>query len=377
MLGGAGYWLWQCKNCEGGDAQRIAATARAAGLGHALVKIADGSANYNVSVNLKAIIQALQGEGLRVYGWHYIYGDDPTAEANRAIRNIYELGVDGYVVDAEAEFKKAGKAQAARAFMQHLRASFPDLDVGLSSYRFPEMHPEFPWTAFREYASFDLPQVYWMGSHNPGAQLAQSMEQFSRLTPRLPYIPAGSAFRAINWAPTADDLVEFMTAAQAAGLPAVNFWEWAETRNHLPALWDVVAGFGYPNAETPPPDPEPEPEEGEMSDVIAQIQAIKDVFPDAVVSITVNLGGGSTPGDDPGGEPGDAPAVKYRVDTTGKGNNRVKVRPTPGAEAHDYVYQEEIVGGPGRELNGHYYIEWREGDPVIPGYVEKQYLARI
>jgi hypothetical protein len=42
MLKGKGMFIWQVQRCGGGNAQQIVAHARAAGITHVQVKVADG-----------------------------------------------------------------------------------------------------------------------------------------------------------------------------------------------------------------------------------------------------------------------------------------------------------------------------------------------
>lgn len=87
-----------------------------------LVKIADGSNSYNINsatgVDLiPTVAKAMRARSIQVWGWHYVYGYDPIGEANIAIQRIQKLGLDGYVIDAEAEYKQPGKDVAASRFM--------------------------------------------------------------------------------------------------------------------------------------------------------------------------------------------------------------------------------------------------------------------
>jgi hypothetical protein len=133
--------------------------------------------------------------------------------------------------------------------------------------------------------------------------------------------------------------------------------------------------------EPPPPDPIPIPIDGDedMATILEKIAEIKAVYPDAPVMINVNLseGTGTPPPDDGGGEP--AP-VRYRVDTTGKANTQVKVRPTPDASVGQlyFVYHNDIVGGPGRIQNEFFYVEQVNGQAANPpGWVELQWLVKL
>jgi ketosteroid isomerase-like protein len=163
---------------------------------------------------------------------------------------VRELGLDGYVIDAEAPYKAPGKAEAAQAFMAELRQGLPRATpVALSSYRYPSYHREFPWKAFLDHCDFAMPQVYWQESHNPAVQLARTLKEYGR--PELvgavrPVIPTGAAYGVGNWAATAADLHQFLAEAKRVHLPAVNFysWDWAAVPDQRD-LWDTVAQYDW------------------------------------------------------------------------------------------------------------------------------------
>jgi len=266
---GKGYFTWKLIECEGGDAQEIVETARAANLSHVLVKIADGADRYNISVDLPLIVRRLQEAGILVLGWHYTYGGvwidrfgtphyggpSPAQEALVGGQYALELGVDGYVIDAEVEYKYLEQHARAASFMRTLRAVVgPEMPVALSSYRYPSLHPQLPWVEFMTGCNINMPQVYWMMAHNPAEQLERCVAEFSAMTPRLPIIPTGATFTERGWAPTEGEVTAFLAAAERLGLEAVNFWEWSDARRRLPGLWEAVANYEY---EGTPPEPPP------------------------------------------------------------------------------------------------------------------------
>ena len=67
------------------------------------------------------VVSALRSNGIKVWGWHYIYGDNPIGEANVGIARIRQYNLDGYVIDVEKEYKATGKKAAARKFMNQIR----------------------------------------------------------------------------------------------------------------------------------------------------------------------------------------------------------------------------------------------------------------
>ena len=167
-LEGKGFYLWQILRTEGGSATAIANAAVQAGLTHVLIKIADGDHAYNLHPTTGAdlvppVLQALRDRNIEVWGWHYVYGYAPNAEADIAISRIQQLGVAGYIIDAEMQYEEPGRDAAARQFMSRLRLALPNFPIALSSFRYPTYHPAFPWQAFLERVDINMPQVYWVG----------------------------------------------------------------------------------------------------------------------------------------------------------------------------------------------------------------------
>jgi SnoaL-like domain len=254
-LRGKGYFIWKVQYCENGSSAAILNLAKQANFSHILIKVADGNYSYNLTASgadlVPPVAQALRAAGIQVFGWHYLYGDDPIGEANKAIQRIQQLHLDGYVLDVEGEYKESGKEKAAVTFMNRLRSAYPNLPVALCSYRFPSYHPQIPWKAFLERCDLNMPQVYWQSSHNPSDQLVRTINDYQSITPFRPMIPVGSAYQAGSWAATIDDVVKFMQTAQSLNLSATNFWEWTHTRQYLPAVWDAIQKYSWPSTPLP------------------------------------------------------------------------------------------------------------------------------
>jgi hypothetical protein len=279
-LQGKGFFIWKVRDCERGDVQAIASLAQSAGLSHVLIKIADANLPYNVDsrtqIDLALLLaQALRDRGIQVWGWHYVYGQDPAGEARIAIRRVQQLNLDGYVIDAEAEYKEMGKAAAARRFMRDLRQGLPNVPVALSSFRFPSLHPQLPWKEFLELCDYNMPQVYFEQAHNPDAQLRRCLREFQAMTPARPVIPTGPTYKWNGWRPTDSDISEFLRTSETLKFPALNFYSWEACRRDLPNLWDLVAQYPY---GAPPPAP--------LKDITEQyIEALNSRLPAEVVSL--------------------------------------------------------------------------------------------
>jgi hypothetical protein len=256
-LQGKGFFTWKIPGCEHGDPRKIATLAAEAGLTHLVLKVADGTGAYNGNWGetrdyISPLINELRGKDIKVYGWHYLYGNDPNGESTVAIRRIRQFNLDGYVIDVEKEYKQANKKAAAKRFMNQLRAAYPALTVALSSYRYPSLHPQVPWKEFLEHCTMNMPQVYWMKAHNPGEQLEKCVREFQRITPSRPIIPTGAAFREFGWKPTTDEVLEFMRKAKDMNLRGINFWEWAAARDgNIPGVWETIRDYPWGGTPTP------------------------------------------------------------------------------------------------------------------------------
>jgi predicted SnoaL-like aldol condensation-catalyzing enzyme len=254
-LTGKGYFIWMVKQCENGNPDRIAALAKESNLSHVLIKIADGVFPYNVNPDtevdeVKPVIEKLHEQGIAVWGWHYIYGQKPKLEADAVVIRARELGIDGFVVNAEKAYEDSGNEKAAEVYMKVIRENFGSMPIALSSYRYPSFHPNLPWAAFLEYCDYTMPQVYWVQSHNnAGEQLLRCVEQYQEISPFRPIIPTGPTFKESGWIPYKDEIVEFFQTAQQLGLSAVNFWYWDGARRYLPKFWDLVGDYPFATPE--------------------------------------------------------------------------------------------------------------------------------
>jgi len=252
-LFGKGFFTWKLPRCEEGDPDAIVATAKAANLTHLVVKVADGTVPYYGTWGdptdwVTPLVQKLHAEGLMVWGWHYIYGANPVGEANLSIKRIQQLELDGLAIDAEKEYKEPGKAEAAKRYMTQLRNTLGnEYPLALSSYRFPSLHPQIPWREFLQKCTINMPQVYWMGAHNPGAQLERCVKEFQAMSPNRPIIPTGLACIEHGFQPSPEEEQEFLETAEALNLSAVNYWMWDHARSgRMPGIWETIAEYNYP-----------------------------------------------------------------------------------------------------------------------------------
>lgn len=249
---GKGMFTWVIKDCEGGDIDAIVARAKEAQLTFLMPKIAHRSVEYTInSPYLAEFVEKCHVAGIKVIAWQYVYGTNPSAEAERAIVELAKYDYDGFVINAEVEYKN--RPTQAKEYCRKLRAAFPDLFIGLSSFRFPDYHPEFPWNEFLQYVDVNMPQVYWEQADGTAAsQLDRCIALFSDdKYIQCPIMPTGAAYTNAGWVAKPQDIVDFIERANELELDAISFWEWRYPRDRFPELWPPIAETQFGNYEEP------------------------------------------------------------------------------------------------------------------------------
>ena len=254
LLEGKGIYIWKLHRIANGNVQVMVDKAREAGLTHVIIKIADGANAYNVDLARPAT-DAFKAAGILVWGWAWLWLREPFEEAEIAAHRSQALGLDGFMVNAEYPAK--GKTREVLTYMETLRSLLPDLPLGLSSYRYPQFHRNFPWHEFLSMCDLNSPQMYWVGEE-PADCVRHSLARHHEFPFSLPIIPTGAAFGeqygSTFFRASPDEIVEFLDAIRANDLPAANFWSWDWTETNGPDLWDAIASYDWPaSVEWGPP----------------------------------------------------------------------------------------------------------------------------
>ncbi len=172
-----GMWIWRLARSDGGDPAGIKARCAQVGLDHLVIKITDGTSNFNGPL-LKPVFEALRdGSGLALWVWTYTYGRDPEGEAEAFGNRAVALQADGLVVDLEGN-RYIGNPDAAVRFMTRLRQIAPQAPIGLSSHRFPSVHQRVPIADAMAFCDSGWPQAYYLAP-NVEEQVQQSFGEWS------------------------------------------------------------------------------------------------------------------------------------------------------------------------------------------------------
>ncbi len=218
-----GMWIWYIDSSEGGDVGKIIKRAKKAKVKTLYIKSADGTSTW--SQFNKPVIQRFQRAGLKVCGWHYVYGRGPAREA-KASAAAKRRGADCFVIDAEAEYE--GNYSGADRYVRKLRArvgmKFP---VGLSTFPYAHFHPAFPYSVFLGpgAATDNLPQIYWDAIGDTVREAVGVTWMNNDLYKRKIY-PVGQTYEN----PRPKELIAFRRYAENYGT-APSWWSWQETND--------------------------------------------------------------------------------------------------------------------------------------------------
>lgn len=264
---GYGFLIWRLSNVFPPSEQ--IAVWKEIGVQWVSIKVRDYTREYNRysgSNTLEDFLIACDESGIKVGGWAFIHTTNLARQAALVSADIRDFKLDHLMVDAEENqhvypgafwksFPRSRVINCAREYMDNL--SVPDgLPVGLCSYRYPEVHQRFPFQAFLQHPRMTMinPQVYWQGSHNPGYQVAKSLNQYRKLS-SLPFYPIGAAYEEHGWAPFAQDIGEFTAVCQENFNGTYGWYRWGHAKKRK----NWLAAMKVEVEPVPEPEPEPEP----------------------------------------------------------------------------------------------------------------------
>jgi hypothetical protein len=226
-----GMWIWVLSASSGGNLSSIVSQARRYGIGTLYIKSSDGSGMW--SQFNSGVVHTLHSYGIRVCAWQFVYGNDPTLEA-QAGANAVQRGADCLVIDAEGQYEH--KYVSARTYITRLRqsigGSFP---VALAGFPYVDYHPAFPYSVFLGPggAQYSVPQMYWRDIGTSVDAVYGHTYFYNRLYLR-PIYPLGQVYNS----PPSWQLVRFRQFLGVYGAGGVSWWDWQEARTYT---WPAIS----------------------------------------------------------------------------------------------------------------------------------------
>jgi hypothetical protein len=242
---GKGMWLYQLSMSEGGDANKVVAKAKAAGLTHLYTRLGSSKKGFYAQDELDKLLPVAHAAGLKVIGWDFVYLTDPVADAIRSKAEIDYTTPDGHRIDAFSADIETGSEgvsltpEGAAAYGAKLRAlAGPNYPL-IATVPRPSPKRSFPFAEAT--AAFDAiaPMVYWQ-NRDPATDVAGAIDYLAQFN--KPILPVGQAYNGgpeggPDRDPPKEQLVAFMNTALAKGALGVSFWVW----NHAtPEQWSAI-----------------------------------------------------------------------------------------------------------------------------------------
>lgn len=254
------FFVWKLEELPA-DANETVRICKAYGIGELCIKFLDGTMKWNVPSQtydkpLLNYIAVLRANGIEVSGWGYHYPDGAGAQGDAIMERYEKLGFTVYHIDMEREWKRPyGMPKAIEALTDKLKLG--GLDVLICSYRFPSVHSELPWSKMANLEKIDgwSPQVYWIGAHNPVAQMTRCMDEYDALGNKRLFYPVGPTWAGSGWDPI-EDLPVWREFCESKSISRLYYWrlEWCIKYGRMDL---VKAATGIYNEPEPPPPPPP------------------------------------------------------------------------------------------------------------------------
>lgn len=246
-----GVWIWRLSQVEGGDLRGAVRRLSDTQTRWVTIKAGDSDA-FIIGRNeiTLAAVREFQRAGIRVLAWHFIYCRDvyhvpDITEADVALRILETPGVEGLIVDAEADCE--GEPEAAASFMRAVRAQHPNAFIAYTTFPIIGLHTTFPYLEFARYADAAMPQAYWKDlGLSPSEMILRVEEQWGRWYERWeeegftesikPVIPVAQGYDV-----SGPELAEYCDASREYGYEGLNIFRY-ETMT--PSAWNAFADCG-------------------------------------------------------------------------------------------------------------------------------------
>jgi hypothetical protein len=218
----------------------------------------------------KELVDAAHAAGIKIFGYTRSNGKNVPGEIELAAK-IYNLGADGFILDAEAEWESSRLGdkgpELAVQLCSGIKERFPNKFLGHAPFPIISKHASFPYKEFGFYCDAVMPQAYWKSIGVTPTRMVEWMdEEWDSWQSSLrgkwikaikPLAPIGQ-----GWSPTTNEIVtgeeitEFIAALNhdkhspsPGGYNGVSYWR---TDLHTKIMWKAIrtARIGHP--ETSP-----------------------------------------------------------------------------------------------------------------------------
>jgi hypothetical protein len=246
---GTGMWTYQWGETEGGDARKIVARAKSAGLTHLYVRTGTRQGGFDGGPVLKRLLPATKGTNVRVIAWDFPQLANPTADARRlaaaarfTVKGAPRVAAVAPDIETGAEGTQLSAARVT-SYLRSLRYLLPHdvAIIGVVPWPSEKRIGKYPYAKVAQWSDALAPMAYWV-NRDPGTVAGQSMKRLGVY--RKPVMPIGQAYDpridvpSLRWgSPSRADVAEFLNTVQRWGARSASLWVWQfASRDHWTAL---------------------------------------------------------------------------------------------------------------------------------------------
>lgn len=264
-----------------------------AGITDVYIKVADGPKVFTVSKkssfpawgeNLKQeLVDRLHDAGIRVWGWIFLYGNDPKGEGKIAGMQVERFGLDGMIFDQEtsADNQVTSDSNGVHTCQQYRNITDkPMILCWWALHKNPsggqQWHPDSSKTkvtpkqliaVWEPFVIAFMPMVYWgtdakkdiEGTIAAVILIQLTVSQYRELTQK-PIIPTGRSYTGDGGVAFTSAMILFAEKAMALGCAGLSWWVADQAvRVGMEHIWEAIGDI-YADVELfPTLDPSHEP----------------------------------------------------------------------------------------------------------------------
>ena len=269
LADGKGMWIWKIWEL-GENVNQIINKLESAGVEWVTIKCGDSDSYYlnpgrlmynwliaNGYSDFSEVVTQFHNAGIKVFGWHYVYSYDlwgvsGVTEADVSNQILDISGIDGLIIDAEAEYEGEGKGEIAENYMIDIRDEHPTSFIAYSTFARVNSHLWFPYIEFGRYCDAVMPQAYWKDRPTTPQNEVDIMKQQWDYWHGVwagggygdsvkPLIPVGQSYSDAYGYASGSEITEFCTAVLSYGYEGVSIWRYGTMTS---GAWSAYAAIG-------------------------------------------------------------------------------------------------------------------------------------
>jgi hypothetical protein len=258
---GKGDWVWQIASARASAGAttnlQLFQYLKNKGMKWVTVKAGDGASTWAQFTT--QLVNDAHSAGLKIFGWTYMYGTNPTGEANVA-KAALGKGADGFIIDAEGEYERlANNATAAQTFCESVRAAYPNHFLAHAPFPIVSYHSAFPYYTFGKYCDAVMPQDYWdaigvspsrmnQWRNDEWNTLYNNFRSTGKADAIKPIIPIAQGWNVSSTNTlSGQEILDFVSLLKSTANPAspggykgVSFWS---VQHHTAEHWNAIGQF--------------------------------------------------------------------------------------------------------------------------------------